>query len=92
MAHIKFTRHLVRFFPELNYRHEEAAGSTIAEILTNLNGRYPGLADYILDEHGRLRKHVNIFLRDELIQDRINLSDTVQEDDLVYIFQALSGG
>lgn len=92
MAHVKFTRHLVRFFPHLNYSHEEAAGTTIAEVIADLNGRYPGLADYIVDEHGHLRKHVNIFLQNDLIQDRLHLSDSVQEDDLIYIFQALSGG
>lgn len=37
------------------------------------NGRYPGLADYIVDERGTLRKHVNIFIDGTMITDRHTL-------------------
>lgn len=93
MSRVKFTRHLVRFFPELSQSAAvEVEGSTVAEIITNLNVAYPGLADYIVDEHGQLRRHVNIFLGEELIQDRVHLSDPVSPTDRLYIYQALSGG
>lgn len=93
MSRVKFTRHLVRFFPELTDSAEvEANGATVAEIIADLNAAYPGLADYIVDEHGQLRRHVNIFVGEELIQDRVRLSDAVQPSDRLYIYQALSGG
>ena len=50
------------------------------------------LARYIVDERGALRRHVNIFVGDELIYDRDTLSDPVNSDSRVFIFQALSGG
>jgi molybdopterin converting factor small subunit len=91
MAVVKFTRHLVRYFPTLTDT-VTAEGSTVAAVVAALNVQYPGLADYVVDERGALRKHVNIFLNQELIQDRHTLSDLVQPDDKLYIFQALSGG
>ena len=91
MAVVKFTRHLVRYFPDLE-DNTAVSGETVAEIIATLNEKHPGLADYIVDERGALRKHVNIFLEQELIQDRHTLSDPVQPDSKIYIFQALSGG
>lgn len=91
MAQVKFTRHLVRFFPTLG-DVVTVPGETVAEIVTELDGMYPGLASYIVDERGALRKHVNIFLDNDLIHDRETLQDPVGKDDKLYIFQALSGG
>lgn len=91
MAQVKFTRHLVRFFPDLE-SPTAVSGSTVAELITNLEAQYPGLAAYIVDERGTLRKHVNIFLRGDLVQDRQTLQEAVEPNDDVYIFQALSGG
>ncbi len=91
MPAVKFTSHLQRFFPDLQ-QHVQINGATVAEIVAGLNQRYPGLADYIVDERGTLRKHVNIFINDELIHDRHHLSDSVQEGQHIFIFQALSGG
>ncbi|GIK64748.1 MAG: hypothetical protein BroJett018_25420 [Chloroflexota bacterium] len=90
MPIIKFTHHLQRFFPTL--APQSIPGQTVAEIIQELDRRYPGLAAYIVDEQGGLRKHVNIFVDGELIQDRQSLQDAVSEAEVVYIFQALSGG
>ena len=91
MTTVKFTNHLVRYFPKLE-NPTTASGTTVAAILDELNGRYPGLADYLVDENGRLRRHVNIFINKELIKDRQTLSDPVSPSDQLHIFQALSGG
>jgi molybdopterin synthase sulfur carrier subunit len=91
MATVKFTRHLQRFFPDLR-EIEEVEGQTVAAIVAALDARYPGLAGYILDDQGALRRHVNIFLGKELIHDRQQLQDPVATHDQLYIFQALSGG
>ena len=90
MAKVKFTSALKRFFPSLE--EIEMAGSTINEVLVGVNNKYPGINSYILEEDGSLRKHVNIFLGEELISDRIDLSDQVNSQDKILIFQALSGG
>lgn len=90
MPTVKFTSNLKRFFPELSEVKSEA--NSIPEILDNIDGDFPGFKDYIVDEHGSLRKHVNIFIGSELIRDRLELSDTIKETDELYIMQALSGG
>lgn len=90
MPRVKFTSHLERFFPGLKPTAVE--GKTVAEVIATLDKRFPGLADYLIDERGALRKHVNIFIGDTLIDDRDHLQDPVSDDKQVFIFQALSGG
>ena len=90
MVQVKFTSHLYRFFPGLTELNVE--GQTIAEIVASLDEHYHGLADYVVDETGALRKHVNIFIGEDLIDDRKHLQDAVKPGDRVFIMQALSGG
>jgi len=90
MARVHFTRHLNRFFPEL--REGEGQAATVAELVGRLDARFPGLAGYLLEDDGSLRKHVNIFVENTLIADRRALSDRLDENSSVYIMQALSGG
>jgi sulfur-carrier protein len=91
MPSVNFTTHLQRFFPTLK-QGTHAEGQTVAEVIRSLEQQHPGLAAYIVDERGSLRKHVNIFVNDELVTDRIDLTDAVSPKTRVYIFQALSGG
>lgn len=90
MIKVKFTSALKQFFPDL--RSQEFEGTSIREIITSIEAIYPGMQNYLLEEDGSLRKHVNIFVRDEMMKDRDTLSDTLTEGDEVLIFQALSGG
>lgn len=90
MAKINFTSALKRFFPGLEAK--QVSGANVSEVLQNLEKLHPGICDYIVDEQGELRKHVNIFLEGELIKDRESLQDAVEDRDEIFIFQALSGG
>ena len=90
MIKVKFTSALKQFFPDL--RAQEFEGTSIKEIIASIEAIYPGMQNYLLEEDGTLRKHVNIFVRDEMMTDRDTLSDTLCEGDEVLIFQALSGG
>ena len=91
MPHVRFTSHLQKFFPELQ-QGVRVEGATAAEIVSALDRRYPGLATYVVDERGALRKHVNIFVDQEMVSDRQHLQDAVGQDEVVFIMQALSGG
>lgn len=90
MAVVKFTRNLKRFYPDLEPL--EVSGKTVSEVLNEVEVRYAGLRDYIVDENGTLRKHVNIFIGNEMVKDRERLLDELVEKDEVYVMQALSGG
>ena len=66
-----------------------ATGSTVAEVLADLDARHPGLRFRMVDEHGRMRKHMRVFVNREIVRD---LHSPVSDDDEFVIMQALSGG
>lgn len=86
------TRHLYRFFPALEQREISVPAGSVADVLRAVDGIAPGFTDYVLDDRGALRRHVNLSINDTVIVDKQALSDQVPEDATVYIFQALSGG
>lgn len=91
MPVVRFTKHLRRYFPKL----EDGVvvdGATVADVISGLEERYPGLSHYVRDERGALRKHVNVFVEGEMIADRRTLSDEVGPNDELHVIQALSGG
>lgn len=90
MAHVTFTPHLKRFFPSLAAC--DVDGATVRAVIDELERRHPGFASYVVDETGRLRRHVNIFVGDEPIRDRETLADALGANTAVFIVQALSGG
>ncbi|MDX1476618.1 MAG: MoaD/ThiS family protein [Saprospiraceae bacterium] len=90
MPKVSFTYALKRFFPDI--RPEELNAPTVHDLIVQLDEKYPGLKGYIVDDQGRLRQHVNIFVDGTLIRDREALSDPTQGVQEVYIMQALSGG
>lgn len=90
MAKVNFTKALKRFFPQLQPFHVSA--NSVVDLINQIELQHPGIKNYLLDNSGALREHVNIFIGEEKIKDLHQLSDTVKEDDEVFILQALSGG
>lgn len=70
-------------------RTVEAEGATIDAVLLDVDRQYPGLRFRMVDEQGRLRKHMKVFLNDESVRD---LDVVVAAADELTIMQALSGG
>jgi len=64
-------------------------GATLADVLTALDRRYPGIRFRIVTEQDRIRSHIRIFVEEEQLQD---LSAPLRRTDTVYIVCALSGG
>ena len=67
----------------------EVDGATLADVLTALDRRYPGIRFRIVTEQDRIRPHIRIFVEEEQLQD---LSAPLRRTDTVYIVCALSGG
>ena len=67
----------------------EAHGTTVDEVLVDLNRQFPGLRFRVVDEQGRLRSHMKVFVNKDLVRD---LTTTVAAGDEVTLMQALSGG
>lgn len=89
MARVSFTENLKRHVP---CPPAAAEGSTVRELLDAVFADNPQLRSYILDDQGRVRRHVNVFINARMVVDRITLSDPVGPRDEVFVFQALSGG
>jgi hypothetical protein len=92
MPSVEMTDHLFRFFPTLKDRPIHVPAGSMAEVLRAINEIAPGFTDYVLDDHGALRRHIILSINDSIVIDRKTLSDQVPDDATVYIFQALSGG
>jgi hypothetical protein len=92
MPTVEMTSHLYQFFPALESRTISVPSGSVAQVLHAVDEIAPGFTDYILDERGALRRHVNACINDTIVIDRKTLSDHVPDDGVLYIFQALSGG
>jgi photosystem II stability/assembly factor-like uncharacterized protein/sulfur carrier protein ThiS len=64
------------------------AGATVAEALRALERAHPSLAGWVLDDRGRVREHVAVFLDGE----RVGGEASVVQDDRLEIIGAVSGG
>jgi molybdopterin converting factor small subunit len=69
--------------------HAEASGSTLDEVLVDLDRQYPGIRFRMIDEQQQLRRHIRIFVNGVPGN---ALSQTMRPGDDVVIVQALSGG
>jgi sulfur-carrier protein len=69
--------------------HVEASGTTVDELLDDLEAQFPGIKFRAVDEQGRLRTHLKIFINVELVRD---LATPLAPTDEVSLMQALSGG
>lgn len=68
------------------------AAATVREALAGVFAAHPPLAGYVLDDEGRLRKHMVVFVDGNPAQDRDGLTDPVDEGSEILVMQALSGG
>ena len=59
-------------------------------MIFELNRLYLGITDYIANKTGTLRNHVNVYVDDALIWDRVKLSDEIAEGFKVYVMQTIS--
>ncbi len=67
-------------------------GSTVAEVLKNLESAHPGFAERLFDEDGSLRRFVNVFVAEEDIRFLQALDTPVEEGQIVSIVPAVAGG
>jgi molybdopterin converting factor small subunit len=66
-----------------------ASGTTLAEVLADLDRQFPGIRFRMIDEQDRMRAHIRFFVNGEAV---FELSGSLRESDEVVIVQALSGG
>lgn len=87
---------VVRFTPNLE-RHlsvptAEVEAETVRAALDGVFDSNPRLRSYLLDDQGRLRRHVNVFVNGQAVDDRSRLTDKVTSTDEIFVIQSLTGG
>jgi molybdopterin synthase sulfur carrier subunit len=70
----------------------EAEGATVAQLVADLDRRYPGIRDRICDDSGQVRRFVNMFVNGEDIRFLGHLETPLKAGDEVSIVPAIAGG
>ena len=70
----------------------QVEGSTLAEVIENLDAVHAGFRDRLLDESGALRKFVNVFVADDDVRYLDGLATVVPAGETVSIIPAVAGG
>ena len=68
------------------------SGSTIQEIVDNLELGYPGIKERICTSDGQIRSFVNIFLNNEDVRFSAGVATPVKDSDEISIVPAIAGG
>lgn len=63
-------------------------GSTVADVLKALERDWPRTTGWILDERGRVRRHVNVFLNGEPVDE----DAAVEAQDRIHVLPSITGG
>ncbi len=69
----------------------DADGTTVGQLIHNLESTYPGLQERLLQE-GKLRRFVNVYVEDEDVRFLDGLSTPVPRGVVVSIIPAVAGG
>ncbi|HMC42134.1 MAG TPA: ubiquitin-like small modifier protein 1 [Acidimicrobiales bacterium] len=67
-------------------------GSTVGEVLKELDAAHPGFAGRLFDDGGKLRRFVNVFVAEEDVRFLQGLETPVAEGQTVSIVPAVAGG
>ena len=89
MPAVTFTRHLRTVAPS---EPVQCSGSTLGAALNDALKKHERLRGYVLDDQGRVRHHVAIFLDNEHLTGEDILKTPVRPESEIYVMQALSGG
>jgi MoaD family protein len=68
-----------------------AAGATVADVIADLEARFPGMKDRLMDEKG-VRRFINVFVGDEDIRFLDGLETKLKSGDEISIVPAIAGG
>ena len=87
MAVVHLPRSLVALFPGAP-RRLIARGSTVAEVIADMDAQVPGIGNRLLDAGPTIRTHLNVFVSGE----RATLATPVSGDAVMHVIPAVSGG
>ena len=74
---------LVGGSPEL-----EVEGASVLAVLRTLEREHPKITGWVLDEHGRIRRHANVFVNGEMTREDVPVSNK----DRLHVLPSITGG
>jgi molybdopterin converting factor small subunit len=69
-----------------------AEGSTLTEVLDDLEANYTGIRARVLDEEGKLRRFVNVYVGNDDVRFLDGLESPTPEGTQISIIPAVAGG
>ncbi|MFE4517249.1 ubiquitin-like small modifier protein 1 [Kitasatospora sp. NPDC056783] len=69
-----------------------AEGATLAEVVADLEKNHPGISARILDDTGKLRRFVNVYVNDDDVRFAEGLATEIKDGAGVSIIPAVAGG
>jgi len=70
----------------------EVQAKTISDAIIELQGRFPGIRERLVDESGAVRRFVNVYVNEEDIRFLQNQQTPLKDGDEVSIIPAIAGG
>jgi molybdopterin synthase sulfur carrier subunit len=70
----------------------EVDSATIGEAITELQSRYPGIRERLVDDKGEVRRFVNVYVNEEDIRFLQNQNTPLKDGDEISIIPAIAGG
>lgn len=90
MAMVHLPRSLVTLFTDPPPRHLQLESSTLGGMVDDLDSRWPGMRDRLVEPPGpRLREHINVFVDGERERD---LAAPLRDSSVVHVIPAVAGG
>ena len=68
------------------------SGATLSDALADLDAQYPGIGARVLDDGGRLRRFVNVYVNDDDVRFLEDLATPTPDGASISIIPAVAGG
>ena len=89
MATVHLPRSLVTLFTDPPPRHLQLASTSLGGLVDELDSRWPGMRDRLVEPGPRLREHINVFVDGERERD---LAAPLGDASVVHVIPAVAGG
>jgi sulfur-carrier protein len=89
LATVHLPRSLVTLFADPPPRRLDLPANTLAEVVTRLDERWPGMRDRLCEPGPRIREHINVFVDGQRQRD---LDMPLAAASVVHIIPAVAGG
>ncbi|MCC6170184.1 MAG: MoaD family protein [Caldilineaceae bacterium] len=72
--------------------HEMLDAASVADLVAQLDARYPGMGERLMEPSGQLRRWVNVFVQGDDVRSLQGVDTPLQRGDEVWIVPSVAGG